>query len=719
MLNRVPVTTYAYTGVLASSILLAGRMPNQRLYSSSTHTSLSSTSNHSGKKSGVHIELTQIESVKDITQKPTKTQSYFKDLSVDNTTVSNLKPVTHADVLKTISLLARYGIVLKDNPVAVFIGPQSSGKSSLLEACCGHDFLPKKMGMATMKPTYVTLINSDEVKFFADGQQFKTIEEFRYDVERLNANGSITQVNLEIHDPTVCNTFLLDLPGLYYVSKGNPGSPKKIEKLTDDAVANKNNILVIAHAGPNDPATNQALQKVQDEDREDDSIGAITKVDLLKNQNTELLQSMLEGKMYPLGSGYVALSLRNSKDVAAGMSVDQKIEEEAAFFKKNPHFNPSGVIELRQRLSEIQVRKLRDRIPKLRENVKKEIEKLKNSVSFFDSLLSGGNYQLADRLGDILTNLVESSLDRAEFEERLRNEFRVFLQKYMQTCMEDIPKQSVPVFSETNMDSNGFAFSSNYRTNPSNFAINSLAELFCYGPRSPIVLDQKAIDKAVANEVQLAMISTMFRFVYDDPLGKKKNAWGRQIDRFFNGLIKDGFIVDEVGRMVQEALIAYIKTAPEGCDPISVHFVEYVVPLICKKVMQKEVKNAIESEINTKKRPNLQNNELNRHLAQIYQEHLTWNGGWSDLFKNKHQINVDVFGPEYNRAFFYTVMDSVHSTIFSQVGVNIMDKLFKGVIATTMDMLSSQRAEREKQEVKGNIDILIKADYILSHYSPE
>lgn len=639
-------------------------------------------------------------------------------------TSNNPKPVKGmdkpAELLKAISRLRKYGIALKDFPSAVMIGPQSAGKSSVLEAVCGYDFLVKKMGMATMKPTHVTLINSDDTKFIVGDYEYKTIDEFRAEVERLNGNLMVKELRVEIHAPDVYDCTLIDLPGLYYVSKNDPNMPKMIEKMTDDAVQNNNNILVIAHAGPIDPATNQALQKVQQYDREPDALCVITKVDLTKNQSTELITSMLEGQLYPLGHGYVAVVLRNKKKLDSGVTVAQQIVEEAEYFQQHPQFRPAGVPKLRELISDIQFKKIRDRIPQLIANVDREIGNLKESSTFLDTLLSSGNNQLALRLKMMVEKLVGSSLERAEFEEKLRNEFRVAIHTYMEKTFGEISRQFVPEFSETDMDSNAYSYQSNRMTKPVDFKDDRFKEMFCYGYRAPIVINGETIAKVVGLESRLAMLIPGFKFELDDPLGKKRNAWGRHLERYFNGLMRDGHITREIYKLTEEGLLAYIKSDPEGCDGLTAKFADYVVKTIGSKVYQEKIRFAIESAINAKRRPNISLIEITRNLAQMYPEHFTWRGGFYDVFrKSGKMIKVDVFGDAWNLAYMRAVSDELVDTAFGQTAVNLLEKMVEGVLEMTIDMFNQPQAEKERKELGGKIATLKDVRAILTRFVPE
>ncbi|PWA93818.1 hypothetical protein CTI12_AA067380 [Artemisia annua] len=49
-------------------------------------------------------------------------------------------------------------------PVVVVVGSQSSGKSSVLEALVGHDFLPRGSGICTRRPLLLQLVRTTDVE---------------------------------------------------------------------------------------------------------------------------------------------------------------------------------------------------------------------------------------------------------------------------------------------------------------------------------------------------------------------------------------------------------------------------------------------------------------------------------------------------------------------------------------------------------------------------
>ena len=137
--------------------------------------------------------------------------------------------VNSSKLLTALSDLKGMGIQLNSFPNVVVVGPQSSGKSSVIEAICGKEILPKAMTMSTMKPTQITLIRSNDTLIKVGSRTYKTEQEAAEEIKRLNSNDYIQKIIVEIHASDVYDCSLIDLPGLFVVaSDEDAGLPKKI-----------------------------------------------------------------------------------------------------------------------------------------------------------------------------------------------------------------------------------------------------------------------------------------------------------------------------------------------------------------------------------------------------------------------------------------------------------------------------------------------------------
>ena len=206
-------------------------------------------------------------------------------------------------------------------PSIVVIGSQSSGKSSVLEAIVGHEFLPKGSNMVTRRPIELTLVNTPETsaeygEFPALGlgkitdfsQIQKTLTDLNLAVPSKDCV-SDDPIQLSIFSPNVPDLSMIDLPGyIQVVGMDQPTELKqKISDLCDKYIQAPNVILAISAADV-DLANSTALRASRRVDpRGERTIGVITKMDLIEPQRGV---SMLTDKKYPLRLGYVGVVSR-------------------------------------------------------------------------------------------------------------------------------------------------------------------------------------------------------------------------------------------------------------------------------------------------------------------------------------------------------------------------------------------------------------------------
>lgn len=203
-------------------------------------------------------------------------------------------------------------------PSIVVIGSQSSGKSSVLEAIVGHEFLPKGNNMVTRRPIELTLIHTPDAKEeygefpalglgkitdFANVQRTLTDLNLAVPVDEAVSNDPI---DLRIYSSRVPDLTLIDLPGYIQIaSMDQPDSLKdKISNLCDKYIREPNIILAVCAADvdlANSPAL-RASRKVDPLGLR--TIGVVTKMDLVPPEQGA---TILSGNKYPLHLGYVGV----------------------------------------------------------------------------------------------------------------------------------------------------------------------------------------------------------------------------------------------------------------------------------------------------------------------------------------------------------------------------------------------------------------------------
>ncbi|KAM4055955.1 dynamin family protein [Hirsutella rhossiliensis] len=203
-------------------------------------------------------------------------------------------------------------------PSIVVIGSQSSGKSSVLEAIVGHEFLPKGSNMVTRRPIELTLVNTpgatEEYGEFPDlglrhMSDFSSVQRTLTELNLAVSDAECVSddpIHLTVYSPNVPDLSLIDLPGyIQVVGQNQPLQLKqKISELCDKYIQPPNVILAISAADV-DLANSTALRASRRVDpRGERTIGVITKMDLVDPIKGA---AILNDKQYPLRLGYVGV----------------------------------------------------------------------------------------------------------------------------------------------------------------------------------------------------------------------------------------------------------------------------------------------------------------------------------------------------------------------------------------------------------------------------
>ncbi|KAF3902730.1 Dynamin-1 [Arthrobotrys entomopaga] len=259
-------------------------------------------------------------------------------------------------------------------PSIVVIGSQSSGKSSVLEAIVGHEFLPKGANMVTRRPIELTLVNTPDSN--VEYGEFPTlnlgkITDFTHIQRTLtDLNLAVPErdcvsddpIRLTIYSKNVPDLSLIDLPGYIQISAlDQPEELKaKIFQLCDKYIQPPNVILAVSAADV-DLANSTALRASRRVDpRGERTIGVITKMDLVDPDRGAMI---LRDKNYPLRLGYVGVVCKLPQSgglFSRQVNVLSAItKNENAYFGQHQQFAPGengvtvGTYSLRRKLMEV------------------------------------------------------------------------------------------------------------------------------------------------------------------------------------------------------------------------------------------------------------------------------------------------------------------------------------------------------------------------------
>ncbi|CAN6582813.1 unnamed protein product [Malus baccata var. baccata] len=308
-------------------------------------------------------------------------------------------------------------------PQVAVVGSQSSGKSSVLEALVGRDFLPRGRDICTRRPLVLML----EYRAEEPGDEHTEWGEFRHlpgkcfydfsairreiqaETDReagLNKGVSDKQIRLKITSPNVLNMTLVDLPGITKVPVGD--QPRDIEamirKMIMDYITQQNCIILAVSPANSDLATSDALQMAREADPNGfRTIGVITKLDIM-DRGTDACNFLL-GKVIPLKLGYVGVVNRSQEDINKNRGIAAALAYEEKFFNEHPVYSNlsdrCGMPQLARNLNQILEQHIKRVLPDLKARLNSQMVSVSKELQAYGQPLESKMAQ-----GVVLLNIL-------------------------------------------------------------------------------------------------------------------------------------------------------------------------------------------------------------------------------------------------------------------------------------------------------------------------
>ncbi|XP_058081855.1 dynamin-related protein 3A isoform X2 [Magnolia sinica] len=283
-----------------------------------------------------------------------------------------------------------------DLPQVAVIGSQSSGKSSVLEALVGRDFLPRGSDICTRRPLVLQLVHTPQKVdggedsewgefLHLPGKKFFDFAAIRREIQaeterEAGGNKAVSdkQIRLKVFSPTVLNITLVDLPGITKVPVGD--QPHDIELRIRTMILSyiKHETCIILAVTPAnaDLANSDALQMARVADHDGSrTIGVITKLDIM-DRGTDA-RNFLLGNVIPLKLGYVGVVNRSQEDIMHNRSIKEALAYEEDFFRRNAVYHGlsdrCGIPQLAKKLNQILVQHIRAVLPGLKARISTQL----------------------------------------------------------------------------------------------------------------------------------------------------------------------------------------------------------------------------------------------------------------------------------------------------------------------------------------------------------
>ncbi|KAM5548409.1 hypothetical protein ABKV19_000034 [Rosa sericea] len=276
-------------------------------------------------------------------------------------------------------------------PQVAVVGSQSSGKSSVLEALVGRDFLPRGSEICTRRPLVLQLLqtkrNADGTDeeygefLHVPGKRFYDFSDIRREIQaeterEAGGNKGVTdkQIRLKIFSPNVLDITLVDLPGITKVPVGDQPSDieARIRTMIMSYIKIPSCLILAVTAANSDLANSDALQIAGNADPDGlRTIGVVTKLDIM-DRGTDA-RNLLLGKVIPLRLGYIGVVNRSQEDIILNRSIKDALIAEEKFFRSRPVYNGladrCGIPQLAKKLNQILVQHIKAVLPGLKSRI--------------------------------------------------------------------------------------------------------------------------------------------------------------------------------------------------------------------------------------------------------------------------------------------------------------------------------------------------------------
>ncbi|KAJ1270586.1 hypothetical protein BS78_06G063700 [Paspalum vaginatum] len=275
-------------------------------------------------------------------------------------------------------------------PQVAAVGGQSSGKSSVLEALVGRDFLPRGPDICTRRPLVLQLVRHSAPEEWGEflhlpGRRFHDFEQIKREIQREtdkeagdNKGVSEKQIRLKIFSPNVLDITLVDLPGITRVPVGDQPSDieSRIRTLIMQYIKHPSCIILAVSPANADLANSDALQLARLADPDGSrTIGVITKLDIM-DRGTDA-RNFLMGNVIPLTLGYVGVVNRSQEDINFNRSVKDALAFEEKFFSTLPAYRGlahcCGVPQLAKKLNMILLKHITHMLPGLKTRINAQL----------------------------------------------------------------------------------------------------------------------------------------------------------------------------------------------------------------------------------------------------------------------------------------------------------------------------------------------------------
>ena len=200
-----------------------------------------------------------------------------------------------------------------------------------------------------------------------------------------------------------------------------------------------------------------------------------------------------------------------------------------------------------------------------------------------------------------------------------------------------------------------------------------------------------------------------FELKVDDPLCKKKMAWMKYLEKYFDSLQNRGYLQNKVYEITEKMLIEYINHTND--DKITKKFTSFIIKEIGQKAFEEKMRYSIETLINIEQKPNVKIFEIIKQIIEIMKtDNLDYKTvpsyiNWIFHSYNSYKIEIELYSDLWNAAYLREVIERISFDCYRIVTVNLVSKMVQNLL-TKIIGLDKESSLKENSEINEKIQLL-------------
>lgn len=667
----------------------------------------------------------------------------------NNANIINFNGDRQTSLFESLGSFRQYGIDIK-YPKIVMIGNQSSGKTSLTEGMCGiNGLFDKKSGMATQRPTHITLVSNyegdDYIKIGNLGEKIYNIDRARKRLYEENEGGiSDKPLDVVIYSKGIKKECIfVDLMGFITSTKNDEdaGLPKRIRDICLPYITDSANIKMAVMSATEDPALSYAVKLIKKYDQMNNTVGVYTKIDMIVNDKVQgrNVMELLNDRSYHVSNlGVVGVKLRSQADLASNMTIEEMIKNEETFITKynlNKKGTNVGLPRLMEIISTEQVKRISHTFPAIKTQINKILEGKRQGQGVLRKLIETDDvHGISVELERIITDLHPLSPIRVVLEQTIMLGIRNFVRAYVKENMISYPNHLYTIDRKgpiLNMQLNQFRYGArNNRLDLDDFRnAEKLSDYLILGECSREI-SVPELSQAIKDNLAKGLISGFVQVMHTTAAttlnsSSSKNTvinWNRvqftrDIQKIISSLTTEEFTSEVVKIVTNEIKNFVIKNANESNQKgVAELFFIHIFEIICERAGVEELKQSVYRLVRRENRPFIDYNDLVVAAYKRHLERIKSSGG-----KTRNAINVPgifeedeyplalhMYSEQMLEAYIDVLVERLSNDLFRMLAVNLLNPIIINTIEVSLKTIKNKDFSKQEKIINDTIQLLEK-----------